>query len=213
MHRLCGAIGRGEAQVTRGPGNSRSSAQQAKARTNQSQLKEVVPITPLPALAAFGRRRHPRHARHYGVTLPASFLLLQRIFLFNVPLPTKTLVIAITHDLAIPLGTDTTISARAEGVIHHRKVVYHLWQGGSQEFPVRRISPASDPGVFSFKVNNVQRALPISFSSTRNGSSYGHSQNSTRGRQPGMPEIYPDYTKLSSASAPATDLSLLAEAS
>jgi len=48
MHRLCGALAEGKAQVTRGSRQLLEVLlQQAKARTTNLNFKEVVPITPL----------------------------------------------------------------------------------------------------------------------------------------------------------------------
>jgi len=46
---------------------------------------------------------------------PKPPILLQRILLSTVPLPTRTVVVAINRDESVPIGSDLTLSARAVG--------------------------------------------------------------------------------------------------
>jgi len=93
---------------------------------------------------------------------PASGVLLARIFLFPVPLPTKTTVVALTKDLSVPAGSDVELSARAAGVVPLQGRVTVTYSGGQvQDVPVGLRSDAAD--VFSLTLKNVQRGFRYQF--------------------------------------------------
>jgi len=185
--------------------------QQAKARTTSLDFNEVVStknmrrwfiramVATLGALAVG------------AAAWPASVSLLERLCLLNVPLPTKTIVVSITHDITAPIGSDVEISAKAEGVIPwHGRVIISYDNGAPQEFPLS--TRADAPTTFSYTIHNVQRAFKYRFYLN---DGHGPEFDVTVKTPPAVTnveftEVYPDYTGLPPQPLPATGLSLLA---
>ncbi len=93
---------------------------------------------------------------------PASLILLQRILLVNVPLPTQTIVTAMSGDFLIPNGQTIELAARATGVIPKSGRVEVTYEGKRPEMVT--ISPkASSPDVFSLQLANIQQPLTYRF--------------------------------------------------
>jgi hypothetical protein len=185
--------------------------QQAAARTTNLDFGEVVPVRAVRRWV-FGGGAAVLVALCAAVAAwPASVSLLERIFLLNVPLPTKTIVVPITRNLAVPVGSDVEVSAMAQGVIPtHGRVTVTYAQGAPQEFPV--IVLADKPATFSFTLHNVQTAFKYSF--TLND---GHGPEfdviakvppSVTGLE--CEQNFPEYTGLPSRKLAPTELSLLA---
>lgn len=142
---------------------------------------------------------------------PGSLTLLQRMALINVPLPTQTIVTAISENFSIPIGQTIELSARATGVIPHSGRVEVTYEGKRPEMVT--VSPkASSPDVFSLQLPNIQQPL-----------TYRFFLNDGRGAEwtvgllhpPVMQEITfhvtnPPYTGLPPADLSAGNLSLLA---
>jgi hypothetical protein len=145
------------------------------------------------------------------VAWPSSLALIERILLLNVPLPTKTIVVPITRDLVIPLGSDVEISALAQGVIpSHGRVTVTYSQGAPQDFPVT-VDPEK-PATFSFTLHNVQSPFKYTFSlNDGHGPEFSVSAKvppSATGLE--CEQIFPDYTGVPPRKLAPTDLSLLA---
>lgn len=146
-----------------------------------------------------------------AATWPASIALIERIFLLNVPLPTKTIVVPITRDLIVPVGSDVEISASAQGIIPTRgRVTLTYANSAPQEFPLTVLP--DKPATFSLTVHNVQSAFKYSFYLND-----GHGPEfSVTAKVPpaatdlACQQIYPDYTSLPPRKLAPTDLSLLA---
>ena len=144
------------------------------------------------------------------LTRPASLVLAERIFLVDVPLPTRTVVVPVTRDLVVPAGSDVELIARAEGVIPNSGRVTVTGTDGVKDFPV---SGATDkPAVFSFTVHNAQSDFHYAFHLND-----GHGPEFTvEVRVPpavsglACEQVYPDYTGLPTRKLAASDLSLLA---
>ena len=184
--------------------------EQARARTTGLNFNDVVPTHALrrwfilSAAAVLG-------AGSVAVAeWPASLPLIERIFLLNVPLPTKTIVVPITRDLVIPIGSDVELSARAQGIIPtHGRVTITYTQGASQEFPVN-VDPEK-PATFSFALRNVQTAFKYSFYL---GDGHGPDFTVSAKVPPAVTglecqQIFPDYTGASPRKLAPTELSLL----
>ena len=93
---------------------------------------------------------------------PQSWILLQRMALVKVPLPTQTVVAAGTQNLGIDVGETLELSAKAIGVIPRSGRVEITYEGRS---PVMvAVSPkATSPEVFSLEIANVQQVLSYRF--------------------------------------------------
>jgi len=142
---------------------------------------------------------------------PASVALLERIILLNVPLPTKTIVVPITRDLSMPIGSDVVLRARAEGVIptHGRITVTYVRQA-PQEYPLD--AEPGQPGTFSFTLHDVQSEFKYTF--TLNDG-HGPDFSVTTQTPPSVDTIecrqtFPAYTGLAPRTLQPSDLSLLA---
>jgi len=93
---------------------------------------------------------------------PRSLVLLQRIALLNVPLPTETIVIAVTKDLAIPSGQSVELAAKAQGVIPRSGRVEVAYEGRKAE-TVSVIPKGSSPETFSLPLANIQQPFTYRF--------------------------------------------------
>jgi hypothetical protein len=185
--------------------------QQARARTTNLNFKEVVPTRMLKRSVTWGCVLTLGTLAIAAVTFPASLSLLERIFLLNVPLPTKTIVVPISGDLTVPLGTDVEISAQAKGVIPtHGRVTIAYDEGNPEEFPLTVLP--DKPATFSYTVHNVQRPFKYRFYLND-----GHGPEFTvMAKVPPTvtnvecTEVYPSYTGLPEQKIPTTALTLLA---
>jgi hypothetical protein len=205
-------------QLTEGKGySSRGSVQllevvleQARARTTSLNFSDVVPTHALRRWLIGGGAAVLGAIGIAVAAWPASLPLLERIFLFNVPLPTKTIVVPITRDLVIPIGNDVEISALAQGIIPtHGRVVVTYAEGAPQEFPVN--VDRQKPATFAFTMHNVQTAFKYSFYLND-----GHGPEFTVGAKvpPSVTgleceQIFPSYTGAPSRKLAPTELSLL----
>ncbi len=185
--------------------------EQARARSTTLNFKDVVPVRSL-------RRWLLASASCLLIGLaatvaawPASLTLLERIILLNVPLPTKTIVVPITRDLSVPIGSDVILRARAEGVIPtHGRITITYSRQAPQEYPLD-VEPGQT-GTFSFTLHDVQSAFKYTF--TLNDG-YGPDFSVATEMPPSIVSIecrqtYPAYTSLAPRTLQVSDLSLLA---
>lgn len=93
---------------------------------------------------------------------PRSVVLLQRMVLWNVPLPTETIVRAITEDFTIANGQNIVLSAKAEGVIPRSGRVEVVYEGRRPEM-ITVMPKGASPEVFSLPLANVQQPLTYRF--------------------------------------------------
>ena len=205
-------LAEGKANVTRGsPRLVDLVLQQARARTTNLNFGEVIPTRALRRWMLWGGVLTLGMLVVAGTTWPASLTLLERIFLLNVPLPTKTIVVPITRDLTLPLGSDVEISARAQGIIPtHGRVTITYAEGPPEEFPLTVLP--DQPGTFAFTVHNVQQPFKYRFYLN---DGHGSEFTVTAKIPPAIAtvectEVYPDYTGLPPQKLPSTGLSLLA---
>ena len=205
-------MAQGNAKATRGSAQLVDIVlQQARARTTGLNFNDVVPTRALRRSAIWGIVLALGTLAIAAAGWPSSLSLIERIFLLNVPLPTKTIVIPITHDMTVPVSTDVEISARAQGIIPtHGRVTVTYAGSSAQDYPLTVLP--DQPGVFSFTVHNVQKQFKYSF--TLND---GHGPEFTVNAKvpPSLAsvectQVYPDYTKLPPQKLPSTGLSLLA---
>ena len=184
--------------------------QRAREQTAKLNFREVVPTRQLRRWVLLGAVAALGTAALGVAGWPSSLALVERLFLLNVPLPTRTIVVPITRDLLVPVGSDVEVSAQAQGVIPSNGRVTVTYAGGQpQEFPVT-VQP-DKPATFSLTIHNVQSAFKYSFYLND-----GHSAEFTvSARTPpaltGLEceEIYPDYTGVAPRKLAPTDLSLL----
>jgi hypothetical protein len=93
---------------------------------------------------------------------PKSFILLRRMVLINEPLPTETIVMAVSKDIAVATGQTIELAAKASGVIPRSGRVEVTYEGKKPEMV--SISPkASSPEEFSLSIANVQQPLKYRF--------------------------------------------------
>jgi hypothetical protein len=143
--------------------------------------------------------------------MPKSLILLKRLALSNIPLPTQTIVIPISGDLAIPPGDTIELSAKAEGVLPRTGRVEITYAGKTmQSIPVAA-KPAT-PSIYSLEIPNVQQPLTYRFYLNDGRSPefnvtllYGPVMESVAFEQ-----IPPGYTGLPRVQLAAGNLSLLA---
>lgn len=114
---------------------------------------------------------------------PKSIFLLQRIALLNVPLPTETIVIAVSKDISTPTGQTIELTAKASGVIPRSGRVEVTYEGKSPEF-VTVTPKASTPDTFSIQLANLQQPL-----------TYRFYLNDGRGEEWGVKLIHPPVIK------------------
>jgi hypothetical protein len=201
----------GKSYSTRGSAQLTAVAlEQARARTTSLNFRDVVPAHGLRRWLIGGGAAVLVAVGIAVFAWPASLPLLERIFLLNVPLPTKTIVVPITRDLVIPIGNDVEISALAQGIIPtHGRVVVTYAEGAPQEFPVS-VDPQK-PATFAFTMHNVQTAFKYSFYLND-----GHGPEFTVGAKvpPSVTnltcqQIFPSYTGAAPRMLAPTELSLL----
>ncbi|MGH8048264.1 MAG: DUF4175 family protein, partial [Chthoniobacterales bacterium] len=93
---------------------------------------------------------------------PKSFILLQRMLLVNVPLPTQTIVVKVSEDFQVPIGKTIELSAKAKGVLPRSGRVEVTYEGRKPEM-VTVTPKASSPDTFSLELPNVQQPLTYRF--------------------------------------------------
>jgi hypothetical protein len=185
--------------------------QQTVSRTNQLKFLEVIQTRPLRRWCTLGGVALVGSLAIAASAWPTSLTLLERIFLATVPLPTKTIVVPITHDMVVPIGSNVELSARAEGVIPtHGRVTIVYSAITSQDFPIT--AQTDHPDTFVLSIPNVQSAFKYTFYLND-----GHSpQFTVKAKVPpstsGLTcfQTYPPYTNLDPRKLAPTDLSLLA---
>ncbi len=185
--------------------------EQARARTTSLNFRDVVSVRRLCRWVLVSATCLLVGIAAAIAAWPASVPLLERIFLLNVPLPTKTIVVPVTRDLSVPAGSEVVLRARAQGVIpaHGRITVTYSHQT-PREYPLD-----ADPGktgTFSFTLHDVQSEFKYTF--TLNDG-HGPDFSVTTQAPPSIASIecrqtFPAYTGLPSRTLQASDLSLLA---
>ncbi|PTX92027.1 hypothetical protein DB346_24040 [Verrucomicrobia bacterium LW23] len=141
----------------------------------------------------------------------ASVVLIQRILLSDKPLPTKTIVIPITRNESVPVGSDFTLSARAQGEVPRTGRVILVYTNGEKQ-EVSASPSVDDPSVFLLTLNNIQQSFRYRF-----GLNDGYGPDFTVSAKAGpilsslkCTQTYPDYTEMGKAEMPLGNLSLLA---
>ncbi len=188
--------------------------EQAQARATGLNFNDVISLRGLRRWMLFAGVTLAGTGALAIVAWPSSLFLLERIFLLNVPLPTKTIVVPITRDLITPVGTDVELSAMAQGVIpNHGRVTVTYAQGSPQNFPINVLP--DQPATFSFTLHNVQTAFKYSFYL---GDGHGPEFSVTAKVPPAITGLeceqdYPAYTGVPPRKIAPSDLSLLAGSS
>ncbi len=142
---------------------------------------------------------------------PDSLVLLRRVLLSADPLPTRTVVIAISRDQAGVAGADVTLSARAGGIIPRAGLLEVVYANGDrQKIPVN--ATPEDKSVFSVTLKNVQQSFRYHFL-LNDGA--GEKFSVKASIPPVLESLditqkYPAYTGMSGTAMPVGNLTLLA---
>jgi len=94
--------------------------------------------------------------------MPRSLVLLERLALSNIPLPTDTVAVPISGDLAIAPGNTIELSAKAVGVLPRTGRVEITYPGRPTQAITVTAKPAT-PSIYSLDIPNVQQALTYRF--------------------------------------------------
>lgn len=142
---------------------------------------------------------------------PKSFILLRRMVLVNEPLPTETIVVAVSKDIAVPAGQTIELAAKASGAIPRSGRVEVTYEGKRPEM-VSVSAKASSPEEFSLSIANVQQPLKYRFYLN---DGRGEEWNVTLLHPPVLEEITfevvnPAYTELPATRLTPGSLNLLA---
>jgi hypothetical protein len=191
--------------------------EQARARTATLDFAEVVPLKPLRRWFLIATGAWILGLGVAAVSWPSSLVLFKRILLSSQPLPTRTIVEPITRDMAVAVGNDVTLSARALGELPSRGRVTIQYAGQPvQEFPVTPVSdkekPEAKADVFSLTLRNLQKPFTYRFY-LNDGRGPEFKVNA---KEPPATDavtcriIYPDYTGRKPEDRPTTDLSVMA---
>jgi hypothetical protein len=89
-------------------------------------------------------------------------VLLQRILLATVPLPTRTIVVPITKEGSVSIGADMALSARAEGKVPKNGRVQVVYADGERQ-DISVSGTVDDPAVFSVTLRNLQQPFRYRF--------------------------------------------------
>ena len=157
-------LAEGNARASRGsPQLVEVILEQARERTSALDFNEVVPTRVFRRWLLCGGGAALVVLMLAWAAWPASLILVERICLLNVPLPTRTTVVSLTRDMIKPIGGDVEIRARAEGVIPtHGSVTVTYEQDAAQQYPLMVLPDA--PATFSFTVHNLQKPFKYRFS-------------------------------------------------
>lgn len=142
---------------------------------------------------------------------PKSNILLRRILLSHEPLPTQTIVVAVSGDFSIPAGETIEVEAQAQGVIPRNGRVEITYKGQASQM-VSITPKVSSPDTFSLTLPNIQQPLTYRFYLN---DGRGEEYKVTLFHEPIIESItfeqnYPAYTGLAKTQHNAGNLTLLA---
>jgi len=89
-------------------------------------------------------------------------VLLKRVFLSNMPLPTRTIVLPITKDASVPIGSDIILSARALGEVPRNGRVQIIYADNERQ-DISVSGSGEEPDTFSITLRNVQQPFRYRF--------------------------------------------------
>jgi hypothetical protein len=133
--------------------------QHARFRADSIDFDDAAPSLTLKRRAALALAAFVFAGALAAVTLPLSGILVQRIFLSNKPLPTRTTVESITRDILTPAGVDLELIARAHGEPTTRGRIVLQYD----KAPIEEISLTPKGDVFSYKLTNIQKGFRYTF--------------------------------------------------
>ncbi len=144
-------------------------------------------------------------------TAPKSLVLGERILLGTIPLPTETIVVPVTGDIAIQPGQTIDLAARASGVVPRAGRVEIAYP--AQPIQVISVNPRpATPDLFSLTLPNLQQPFTYRFY-LNDGRGAEFKVSVIQGpilESAAFQQAYPAYTGLPSAAQAAGDLTLLA---
>jgi hypothetical protein len=146
-----------------------------------------------------------------GLFWPKSVVLVERILLSTAPLPTRTVVVAISRNEAAVVGADLKLSARAEGVVPRGGTLRVVYANGDRQ-DISVGPSAEDDAVFTVTLQNVQQSFTYRFALN---DGLGDEFAVTARTAPVLETLrivqsYPAYTGLPEAAMPVGNLALLA---
>jgi len=97
-----------------------------------------------------------------ALTWPKAPILLQRIFLRMTPLPTRTIVVPVSGDALVPIGSDLTLSARALGDVPKSGRMFMIYADNTRQ-EITASSSLDTPDVFSVTLRNIQQPFHYRF--------------------------------------------------
>ncbi len=142
---------------------------------------------------------------------PTSTVLARRALLQNLPLPTRTVVVAISRDLTVAPGETIELSARAQGEIPRAGRLEITYAGRPTE-SVAVTPKASSRDLFALTLPNVQQPLTYRFYLNDGRGPEWHVSliRAPALQTVGFRSVYPAYTGLPEATVAAGNLRLLA---
>jgi hypothetical protein len=144
-------------------------------------------------------------------TRPASATLLQRVFLVDAPLPTKTQISKTTGNLSVALGDPLKLSTTASGYLPAKgKIELTFKSGRYQELEL--LPDPNEAGVYSILLDAVQEAFTYSMHVY---DAHSETYTVTALERPAivsveLTQIYPAYTGYTPQQRQSGDLALLA---
>jgi len=184
---------------------------QVTKRVSEVNLRRVIPAAHLLRLAFWAMVLMAVTGGSIRGFAPKSYLLLQRLCLFNVPLPTDTIVVPVSGDLAIPAGETIELAAKATGVIPRTGRIEIFFEGKPMQ--VISINPKpTTPELFSVRLQNVQQPLRYRFC-LNDGHSPDFQVKLLHGpvlETVAFKQTYPAYTGLKPTEHSAGNLTLMA---
>ncbi|MDR1190989.1 MAG: hypothetical protein LBK60_04895 [Verrucomicrobiales bacterium] len=173
--------------------------------------REVVPARPLKSRLCWLAATLAVTAGVFFFFRPQAVVLLQRVLLANVALPTKTRVVPVSGDLHIVAGADVELAARAGGVVPGAARVIVAYQDGRRETLPVAVSPA-EPGLFALRLHNILQPFRYHFEIN---DGVGETFTVSTRVLPALArvkftQIYPAYTGIADAEMTGGNLALLA---
>lgn len=141
---------------------------------------------------------------------PYSFILLQRLLLANVQMPSLTSVVESSGNLEVVEGAEAKLSARAEGVLPKVGRLIVAFDDGRKDVVTVAASP-DGKGIYAFTLPNVRQPFRYRFEI---GDGVGEESRVSVKVVPAITQtrftqVYPDYTVLPETPLSAGTLSVL----
>jgi hypothetical protein len=142
---------------------------------------------------------------------PSSPILIRRIALQNIPLPTRTTVLPVSGSFEVQAGSSATLSARAEGLIPRNGRV-EVYYPGKLAIIIPLVASMADPSLFSTTLENIQQPFTyrIYLNDGRSPVETVHIIEAPALDSVAFEQSYPAYTNIDPIAMSAGGLDLLA---